>query len=291
MEAVARAIPQSKVRLLAVAVMSSHLHLVVQQGQRPLADLMQPLLRRLALRIQSVHRVDGPVFWRPYASQPCLDPFHLRNAIVYTHLNPVRAGLCGDPADYPWTSHALYTAPRGQAPGVLAHLAEVLDPTWALPLFASGSRRSYEELRDDYRHFVMWRQEEDRALDNDALHSPRAPQWSWLKGRPGLSPFFHAASSRHRRTSDDSRAAAYVPDMASIARATLAVEAPGVTIEAVRGRRGGAGAARLRHAIIRRLHAAGYRNVDIARFICLSESGVSYVLCNRRRLPRSQPGP
>lgn len=284
LDALANVAQHSQVSLLAVAVMSNHLHVVAQQGDRPLADLMHPLLRRLALRIQDVHGLDGPVFWRPYASQPCMDPWHLRNAIVYTHLNPVRAGLCDDPADYPWSSHALYTSPPAEAPGALAQLADVLDATIALPIFASGPRRSCEELRDDYRRFVLWRQQLDRVPDRDDLTVPNAPpDWNWPTGSANLSPLFQPKfPTRHGGQPDDSRPSAYIPDMAAIARATLAAEAPGVAIEAIRGRTGGARAARLRHAVIRRLHAAGFRNVDIARFIHLSESAISYVLRNPR---------
>lgn len=282
LDAVASVAQHSQVRLLAVAVMANHLHIVAQQGDRPLADLMQPLLRRLALRIQDVHGLEGPVFWRPYASQPCMDPWHLRNAIVYTHLNPVRAGLCDDPADYLWTSHALYTAPPAEAPGALSQLADVLDATIALPIFASGPRRSREELRDDYRRFVIWRQELDEVPDrDDAAVAP--PDWTWPAGSADLSPLFQPKSpTRHAGQPADSWPPAYIPDMSAIARATLAAEAPGVPIEAIRGRRGGARAARLRHAVIRRLHAAGFRNVEIARFIHLSESAISYVLCKLR---------
>lgn len=107
----ADAVPQSGCRILAVAVMSNHLHLVFQQGPRPPAALMQPFLRRLARRTQMAHDREGPIFWRHYGAVACLDPWHARNAIVYTHLNPVRAGIGSQASDYPWTSHGLYADP------------------------------------------------------------------------------------------------------------------------------------------------------------------------------------
>ncbi|MBF6169822.1 transposase, partial [Streptomyces gardneri] len=63
--AIADAAERADCRILAVAVMSNHLHIVAQQGDRPLSALMQPLLRRLAHRIQEAHDLEGPVFWRP----------------------------------------------------------------------------------------------------------------------------------------------------------------------------------------------------------------------------------
>lgn len=271
--------------MLAVAVMSNHLHVVAQQGDRPLSVFMQPLLRRLALRVQEVHGLEGPVFWRPYASQPCMDPAHIRNAIVYTHLNPVRAGLCADPADYVWTTHALYALPR-QPPDPLAPLASVLDPTIALPLFATGTERSKAELVEDYQKFVVWRKETDRLTANaESDHAESPPDWNMPAREGRLSPLLHSPVRPAGQRGYDRRPRANVPDLASVARATLAREAPGVRVDTIRGRRGGPRTVRLRHAVIRRLHAAGYRNVEIARFIGLSESGVSYVLCKRG--PRS----
>ncbi len=283
MQAIARGAERTLVRPLAVAVMSNHLHIVVQQGRQPLAHLMQPILRWLALRVQESHGLEGPVFWRPYASQACLDPSHIRNAIVYTHLNPVRAGACDDPADYPWTSHTLY-APGPGVPVLLEALAGVLDPAIALPLFASGLNRSTAQLRHDYQAFVIWRQQADSALELNGPdgEEPEPPPSRWAGTGWGgtLSPLFRSpARPGSVGQNDDGRPAPWTPDLATLARDALAAEAPGVAIDAIRGRRGGARAVQLRHMVIRRLHTAGFRNVEIARFIGLSESAISYVLC------------
>ena len=249
---------------------------------------MQPLLRRLAHRMQRTHGVDGPVFWRPYAARHCRNPSHVRNAIVYTHLNPVRAGVCDDPESYPWTSHVLYSTDRPPGPAVLPpSLATALDPELALPLFAAGPRHSTRRLRDDYREFVRWRLDADRWSDPDddpqdvASVSPPPTEWQDAVWGLDLGPLFQA---RPRAPAPEpgafDRPLAHVLDLATLARHTLAVEAPGTPLDRIRGRRGGARAARLRHVIIRRLHAAGYPNVAIARFIGLSESAVSRVICS-----------
>ncbi len=39
----------------------------------------------------------------------CVDAEHLREAIVYTHLNPVAAGLCERSEDYRWSSQRAYS--------------------------------------------------------------------------------------------------------------------------------------------------------------------------------------
>ncbi|MDX1674897.1 MAG: transposase [Longimicrobiales bacterium] len=280
---------RSQIQLLAVAAMSNHLHVVVRQGKLPLSAFMQPLLRRLAHRIQHVHHLDGPIFWRPYAARHCRNPSHVRNAIVYTHLNPVRAGVCDKPNSYPWTSHRLYLA-SSPPDSALEHprLAAVLDPDLALPLFAAGPDRSTAQLREDYRQFVRWRLAADRWSDPDddpaeaASVSPPPTAWQDSVWAVDLGPLFQGRPRRSASEPDVyDRPLDTVLDLATLARRTLAAEAPGLPLDRIRGRRGGTRAARLRHLIIRRLHAAGYPSVAIAHFIGLSESAVSYVICKR----------
>lgn len=275
----------SGMRLLAVAVMSNHLHIVAQQGDRPLAALMQPLLMRVAGRVQEVHRIEGPVFWRHYSSRACLDPSYARNAITYVHLNPVRADLCDAADDFPWTSHTLYAHPSdGRGPDHLRRLATVLDPTLALPLFAMGPDRSIPELRDDYRTFVARRRSSDEAGGGDDAGSngaagssrPAAPGVAGSWGG-SLSPLFHEPVRPPSQIHDDSLGPP-APDLATIAKQVLVAEAPGLSLATLRASKGGPDRVRVRHLIIRRLSAAGYSNVQIARFLRLSDSGVSHVL-------------
>lgn len=286
LDVLAGVLPRSEARLLAVAIMSNHLHLVVQQGEPPLSALMQPLLRRLARLLQQAHALDGPVFWRHYASLPCLHPEHARNAIAYTHLNPVRAGLCDDPSDYPWTSHAFFidVQPAGIAP-VLEPLARWVDPSLALPLFARGPDRSLALLRGDYRAFLAARlagsaDDDDpfenggKAASNPLSDWPR-PSWS-----PALSPLYRGPGGI---VSSGFVPAPRAPDLGTIARGILTCEAPGVDLNSLRGRGGGRESSRLRRLLIVRLHAAGARNVAIARLLGLSESAVSWVVCRYQR--------
>src|SRR4051812_47853256 len=65
-------------QVLALAVMDSHLHLVVRQCDDPLFRLIQPALRRIALMVQKRFGVEGHVFEREFRSFPCLTPSYLR---------------------------------------------------------------------------------------------------------------------------------------------------------------------------------------------------------------------
>lgn len=243
---------------------------------------MQPLLRRVANRVHEVHRIEGPVFWRHYAVRACLDPSHARNAVAYVHLNPVRAGLCDDAGDYPWSSHFLYArGSNGRAPDPVKRLATVLDATLALPLFAMEPDRSIPELRADYRAYMARRRSVDEVEPSDdedpagvAMPSHATTRRLASSWDGALSPFFHEPVGMGPSHAPPSGA----PDMATIARWLLAAEAPGLTLAAMRESKGGQERVRVRHLMIRRLNAAGYSNAKIARFLGLSDSAVSYVL-------------
>ena len=280
--AVGAAVPPAGVRLLALAIMSNHLHLVVQQGPRPLAALMQPLLRRLAYSLQRAHDRTGPIFWRTYAATPCLDPGHARNAIAYTHLNPVRAKICDSPADYPWTSHALYAGRSAGSTPELAAIRSLLDPSIALPLFARGTLGATADPRADYEAFLRWRLAADRAAEaglDEPAPEVEDPRGGWRIGEWAgrLTPLFHAPVTDPAVEAGAARSPAGL-DLSTLARNVVAAEAPGSSVEAIRGRYGGRPHSRLRRLVIRRLHHAGHRNVEIARFLDLSESAVSRVI-------------
>lgn len=282
--------PSSGSRILAVAIMSNHLHVVLQQGPRPLAALMQPLLRRLARRAQRAHDREGPIFWRHYGVVACLDPWHARNSIVYTHLNPVRAGICRDADDYPWTSHSLYAGTRPPGPTPVPALASAVDPLLGLPLFATGPERSTERLQADYRAVVDWRlamdrlgADQDPAADDSELPARPPAGWAGSSWAASLSPLFHPPAYMAQR--DDPALGSPAPDMTTIARNTMAIEAPGIRLELIRRSGRGRKWSHLRHAIMRRLHAAGYRNHQIAQFMQASESTVSNAVRGWKRPP------
>ena len=279
----ADAVDRSDARVLAAAVMSNHLHLVVQQGDDPLSALMQPFLRRVALLLRRVDGIEGPVLWRHFGCVACHDPEHARNTIAYAHLNPVRAGICGHPRAYPWTTHALYDDADDALPPPLRPLVRVIDPGLALPLFACDGGRSLSELRADYCAHIAARLATDAdptARLEGSLPVASVPSGQWPRGSwaASLSPLFHdpGRSRRHGAGALPTR-----PDMATLAADTIQREGGGVDLESIQGRGGGREAARLRHCVIRRLHQAGYSNVKIAGFLNLSPSAVSAVVCAR----------
>jgi REP element-mobilizing transposase RayT len=98
----------SAMRLIALAIMPNHFHIVLRQGAVPLVHMMHRVMHRSAMLLKHAHKLEGHVFERRYWSGLCATPDYVRRAIVYAHLNPWRAALCTDPAEYQWSTHALY---------------------------------------------------------------------------------------------------------------------------------------------------------------------------------------
>lgn len=274
--------------LLAYAIMPNHLHFVVRQGRQPLAAFMQPILRRTALLVQRVHDRKGHVFERPFRDTACADPEHLRNAIIYTHMNPVRANLCATVDDYAWTSHAAWCGRRTACDGAPDPAAV----SRGLSLFASGPGRSAADLVCDYRSFLEWRVRLDAVVaaeelaDGEAAHErPVRPpldagDLSWLQS---MTPRPRQQPTPGEEFAPQTNGATGRPDLAVIAANVIAERGGGLDLAVVRSRWGGPPYWRVRDAFILRAAGLGYAGVQIAAYLRISPSAVSRALSRRRR--------
>jgi putative transposase len=85
--------------------MTTHYHLVVQILEGGLSTGMQELNGEYARRTNHRHRRVGHLFQNRFYAEWITTDRHLFGAIRYVALNPVRAGMCPAPADWPWSSH------------------------------------------------------------------------------------------------------------------------------------------------------------------------------------------
>ena len=93
--------------LYAYVLMPTHVHLLLEVQQTPLSKIMQSLQFRYT---RHYNRTWGHLFQGRYKAILCeKDPYFLELS-AYIHLNPVRAGLGGDPSDYPWSSYKAYAS-------------------------------------------------------------------------------------------------------------------------------------------------------------------------------------
>ena len=92
-------------RLLAYCLMPNHVHLLIET---PLANLgvgMQWLHGLYAREFNDRHGRSGHVFQGRYGAVRAERDEQLWGAAAYIAMNPVEAGLCKDPEEWPWGSH------------------------------------------------------------------------------------------------------------------------------------------------------------------------------------------
>ncbi len=123
-------------------LMTNHYHLVLGTPDARLSAAMKVLNGEYARRFDVRHRRTAHVFRNRFGSELIDNDEYLLSACRYVVLNPVRAGLCGHPAEWPWSS---YRALAGLEPAP-AFLAE----QFVLSLFDDTSERA----RAAYRRFI-----------------------------------------------------------------------------------------------------------------------------------------
>lgn len=136
-----RAIGKYGARVHAYCWMSNHIHLLVQVGVEPLGCTMRQIASEFARAMQLKLSTTGHFFERRYHAVLVDVDEYFKELVRYIHLNPVRARLVADPAEYPWSSHRTYVGARTE--------------TWvtvdfALSLFGSARARAL----DAYREFL-----------------------------------------------------------------------------------------------------------------------------------------
>lgn len=97
----------------AFCVMDTHYHVV---AGTPSGNIGYPFMRinnAFARYFNRRYRRDGSPFRGRVTTSPVLSTQHWRTLIPYNDFNPVKAGLCLHPTDYPYGSARLYARPRG----------------------------------------------------------------------------------------------------------------------------------------------------------------------------------
>lgn len=90
----------------AYVLMTNHVHLLMTpEAPGQVARVMQDLGRRYVRYINERYHRTGTPWEGRYKSCPVADDRYLLQCQRYIELNPVRARMVGDPADYRWSSH------------------------------------------------------------------------------------------------------------------------------------------------------------------------------------------
>ena len=104
------------VEVHAYVLMSNHLHLLVTpQQDTALPLMMQAVGRAYVLYFNKRHGRSGTLWEGRYRSTLIQTDRYLLACMAYIDLNPVRAAMVAQAADYPWSSHAHYIGSRQDA--------------------------------------------------------------------------------------------------------------------------------------------------------------------------------
>lgn len=126
-------------RCYAWCLMPNHFHLAIQIKEINLSNGMFFLNHAFARYLNGRHGYRGHAFDRRfYADEVRSDP-RLLELARYIVLNPVRAGLCQSPEEWPWSSHRAVLGFESQP---------FVDTTWLLERFGPTREQAFENYAD-----------------------------------------------------------------------------------------------------------------------------------------------
>ena len=131
-------------RLYAYCLMENHYHLALRTPEPNLGAGMGRLNQLYVQWFNQRHDRSGHLFERRYWSSVLESDAHQLAVIRYIAANPVRAGLCQRPREWPWSS--------AQATVGLVPTPSFLDVGWVLDQFAAdtgAAQAIYAELVGD----------------------------------------------------------------------------------------------------------------------------------------------
>lgn len=137
---------RSGVEVWAYCLMPNHVHIVaVPEHANSLARLFQITHLKYTRRINERQEWRGHL-WQERFHSFAMDERHLMMAVRYIELNPVRAGLCREAAQWPWSS---VHAHLGSTSDPLANPAPMLSRirNWAAYLADDHDSRDIDTLR------------------------------------------------------------------------------------------------------------------------------------------------
>jgi putative transposase len=91
---------------LAYCLMDNHVHLLIETPEGGLGRGMQLLHGLYADTFNKRHGRSGHLFQGRYGAVRIATDEQLWVTARYIAMNPVEAGLCGEPSGWPWSSHA-----------------------------------------------------------------------------------------------------------------------------------------------------------------------------------------
>ena len=98
--------------LLSFCLMPNHVHLFVELREPNLGKGMHWLHKTYVRWFNDRHDRHGRLFEHRYKSKLVADDLYFATLVAYIEQNPVDAGLCATPSDWPWSSRGVVASKR-----------------------------------------------------------------------------------------------------------------------------------------------------------------------------------
>jgi REP element-mobilizing transposase RayT len=112
---VGRQVEKTGEKVLAWALMDTHVHLLIISGSKGISEFMRCVLTGYAVRYNLKYRRHGHLFENRYKSIVCEEDPYLLELVRYIHLNPLRAGVVKTLEElerHPGCGHGVLTGKR-----------------------------------------------------------------------------------------------------------------------------------------------------------------------------------
>ncbi|MGE3803959.1 MAG: transposase [Gemmataceae bacterium] len=141
-----------KVAVVAYCLMPNHYHLLVRLDSDDFSRIMHSFSTAYAKAINKQHERVGALFQGPFKASLVDEDEYLMHLSRYIHLNPVRAGLVSNAADWEFSSYRDYLRLRS---GTLPQSGIVLSQFGNVEDYESFVREYQEAEREKIEHLLF----------------------------------------------------------------------------------------------------------------------------------------
>ena len=240
-------------RLYAYCLMSNHLHLLMEPVAATISLIMKILLSRYARYFNARLGRTGHVFQDRFRTSLCQRGPYFQELARYIHLNPVRAGMVGDPSAWPYSGHREYLGQGRRA---------LVDQGLLLSMFDDDAAAA----REAYERFIL---EGMQSASGEGISA-------WRPLAIDIGP------ARLIPTDEKPEAAPLRRDFDEIVAGVTS--SGGISVEVVRGLTRMRSVCRVRREFMWTALRDGHSMTDIADYLRLSVAAVSKALASLRKV-------
>ncbi len=135
--------------LFAYCLMGNHVHLLLREGAEPLAQVFKRLGCKYVYWYNWKYKRTGHLFQDRFRSEAVDDDAYFLEALRYIYQNPVKAGICKGPEEYPWSSY--HTASPYAKLADTQKLAELMPPESVAEFMAQPGAEVFLDIDDGAR--------------------------------------------------------------------------------------------------------------------------------------------